>query len=68
MAHTILLGISCHGSFVINYSKFGQVIQNMSYIGFFFHFKLWWLFCSIQRNHLCNFGRGHYGDYSCEII
>ena len=39
MAHTILLGISCHGSFVINYSKFGQVIQNMSYIGFFFPFQ-----------------------------
>ena len=24
--------------------------------------------CSAERNHLCNFGRGHYRKHSCEII
>ena len=23
---------------------------------------------SAEWNHLCNFGRGHYGEHSCEII
>ena len=25
-------------------------------------------FCSWQRNHLCNFGRGHYEEQFCELI
>ena len=25
-------------------------------------------FCSAERNRLCNCGRGHYGEHSCEII
>ena len=28
------------------------------------HLKMFY----IQRNHLCNFGRGHYGEYSCKLI
>ena len=24
--------------------------------------------CSAKQNYLCNFGRGHYGEHSCEII
>ena len=25
-------------------------------------------FCSTERNHLCNFGRGYQEEQSCEII
>ena len=28
---------------------------------------LWWHFCSVEQNHLCNFGR-RYEDQFCEII
>ena len=27
-----------------------------------------WLMCSVERNHLCNFGSGHYEECFCEII
>ena len=30
----------------------------MSFEGFFC-FKLWWPFCSVERNDFSNFGRGH---------
>ena len=30
--------------------------------------ELWWTFCSAERNHLCNFGKGHYEKQFCEII
>ena len=29
--------------------------------------EFWWLSCSTYWNHLCNFGRGHYGEHSCVI-
>ena len=32
------------------------------------YLELWQLPCSVEWNHLCNFGRGHYGEHSCEII
>ena len=25
-------------------------------------------FCSVEHNHLCNFGRGYYEEQFCEII
>ena len=25
-------------------------------------------FCSVERNNLCNFGKGHHDEQSCEII
>ena len=28
---------------------------------------LWQPPCSVERNHLCNFGRGHHGLHSCEV-
>ena len=31
-------------------------------------FKLWWPFCSAEWNHLCYYGRGHYGEQSSEMI
>ena len=30
--------------------------------------ELWQPFCSAQRNHLCNFGRGYQEEQFCEII
>ena len=32
------------------------------------YLELWWPFFSAERNHLCNFGRGHHEQHSCEII
>ena len=33
-----------------------------------FYFYLLQPFCSREQNGLCNFGRGHYDEYFCEII
>ena len=30
--------------------------------------ELWQPFCSVERNHLCNFGRMYHEEYCCEII
>ena len=32
------------------------------------YLELWWPFCSAERNHLCNFGRGYQEEQFCEII
>ena len=32
------------------------------------YLELWQPFCSTERKHLCNFGRGYYEDQLCEII
>ena len=32
------------------------------------YLELWRPFCSAERNHLCNFGRGHYEEQFYEII
>ena len=34
----------------------------------FSYLKLWWPFCSVKRNHLCNFGRGHYEEHFCKFV
>ena len=31
------------------------------------YLELWWPFCSVERNHLCNFGKEHYEEQFCEI-
>ena len=47
--------------------EFGPVVQeeikfiNISYL------ELWWPFCSSERTHLCNFGRGHHEEQFCEL-
>ena len=33
-----------------------------------FLFYLWWPFCSVEQNHLSNFGRGLYEEHLCEHI
>ena len=30
--------------------------------------ELWRPFCLAEWNHSCNFGKGHYGEHSCEGI
>ena len=32
------------------------------------YLELWWPFCSMEQNLLCNFGRGHYEEQFCEFI
>ena len=32
------------------------------------YLELWQPLCSVEHNHLCNFGRGYYEDQFCEII
>ena len=32
------------------------------------YLELWQPSCSEEQNNLCNFGRGHYGEHSCEFI
>ena len=34
----------------------------------YFSSQFWWPLCSVERNHLCNLGRGHYGKPSWEVI
>ena len=39
-----------------------MVVKDISYLG------LWRPFCSEERNHSCNFGKGHYDEQFCEIV
>ena len=32
------------------------------------YLELWPPFCSAERNHFCNFGRGYHEEQFCEII
>ena len=32
------------------------------------YLELWQLLCSVDWNHLCNIGRRHHEEQSCEII
>ena len=32
------------------------------------YLELWQPFCSVERKHLCNFGRGYYEKLFCDII
>ena len=32
------------------------------------YLELWWPFCSVKWNHLCNFGREYQEEQFCEII
>ena len=40
----------------------GDVVKKISYL------ELWRPSYSVEPNHLCNFERGHHGEYSCEVI
>ena len=48
--------------------EFGPVVQQeMSFIDISY-LELFWPFCSVKQNHLCEFGTGHYEEQFCEII
>ena len=49
------------------YYEFGPVVHEM-YFKNSSNPELWPPFCSAERNHLCNFGRGHQKEQFCEII
>ena len=42
-------------------------MQEMSFKDVFY-LELWRLFCSVEQNHLCYFGRGHHEEQFCEIV
>ena len=33
-----------------------------------YYLELWQRLCSVERNHLCNFGSRHHGEQFCGII
>ena len=47
--------------------KFGSVVQEMSFTDISY-LELMWPFCSVERNHLCNFGKGLYEEQFFAII
>ena len=51
----------------MKYFEFGPVVQEeMSFKNSYL--ELWRPLCSLERNTLCTFCRGHYGKPSCEVI
>ena len=51
----------------ILWNNFEPVVQEMSFKEISY-LELWLPFCSPDRNHLCNLGRGHYEERFCEFI
>ena len=49
------------------YQKYGPVIQEMLFNDIYY-LELWQPLCSVELNHLCNFGRAHHEEQFCEII
>ena len=47
---------------------FGPVVQEEMPFKGISYLELWQPFCSAERNHLCNFGRGYYEEQFREII
>ena len=47
-----------------NNFKFGPVIQEKMSVKNISFLELWRPSCSVEQNHLCNFGRGQYGEHS----
>ena len=52
---------------VKQFFEFGPVTQEMSFKDISY-LELWRPFCSMERDHLCNFGRGYQEEEFCEII
>ena len=48
--------------------EFGPVVQQEKSFKEIFYLELWQPFCSAVRNHLYDFGKGHYEEQFCEII
>ena len=52
----------------MNNFEFGSVVQEEMSFKDISYLKLWWPFCSVERNYLCNFGKGTHEKQFCEII
>ena len=48
--------------------KFGPVVQQEMLFKDISYLELWQPLCSVDWNHLCNFGRRYHEEQSCEII
>ena len=48
--------------------KFGPVVQEETPFKDISSLELWQPFCSAERNHVCNFGRGYQEEQFYEII
>ena len=53
---------------MLNYFKFGPVVQEAMLFKAISYLELWWPFCFAEQNHLRYFGRGHHEENFCEII
>ena len=52
----------------MNYFEFGPVVQEEMPFKGISYLNIWQPFCSTERNHLCNFGRGYPEEQVSEII
>ena len=48
--------------------EFEPVVQEEMLLKDISYLELWQPLCSVQGNHLCNFGRRHHKEQFCEII
>ena len=48
--------------------KFGPVFQEEMPFKDISYLELWWPFCSVEQNQLCNFGKEHYKEQLYDII
>ena len=48
--------------------KFGPAVQEEMSFKDISYLELWQPLCSLDWNRLCNFGRRHHEEQSCEII
>ena len=52
----------------LNHFEFVPVVQEEMSLKAISYLELWRPFCSVEQNHLCNFGRGHHEEHSCDVI
>ena len=48
--------------------KFGPVVQEEMSFKDVSYLELWQPLCTVDWNHLCNFGRRHHEEQSCDVI
>ena len=51
-----------------NSIEFGTVVHEEILFKDISYLELWQPLCSVEWNHLCNFGRVHHEEQFCEII
>ena len=52
----------------VNYIEFGSVVQGEMSFKEISYPELWQPFCSVEHNHLSNFGRGYYEEQFLKLI